>query len=262
LTTFLDFLVSLLELEDELMIRVSLGLASFGLGLAFLAAAPSPAVAEVLALYDFDNAWTGSKETDFSVVAGNSPSVDTNSMTTASNLTNSGFNGGGYASFSLDDTAAGTSIFSTSASGSPGLNLGGANQATATNYIEFTITPNAGVQVTYESFSVYTDTSSSGDTYSVELRSVDGGGSEQSQGVHTHTPAAGNEPVHLAQFDFTDFVSTNETKWRLYAYNTANVNYGVRFDDITLNGATVPEPNAVFLGALGLLGVLGCRRRV
>jgi hypothetical protein len=214
--------------------------------------APPPEGA--IASYNFDNAWTGAKETNFAVVSGNSPSVDTDLLTTAADLQNSGFTDGGYDSYVVDDTAAGTSIFDgASVSESPGLNLGGANQTTATKYISFTITPDADITVTYESLTVYTETNAAGDRYFHELRVVDGGGDEQSLGIHDYTTGgAANEPVHLATFDFTDFDSTNVTEWRLYGWATAGVNNGIRVDDITLYGTSVPEP-----GTLTVLLVAG-----
>ncbi len=67
-----------------------------------------------LAVFDFQSAWTGAKEPDFSTFAANSASTDTDPNSTISQLSNNGFNDGGYNSFSLKDAVANTSIYSTS----------------------------------------------------------------------------------------------------------------------------------------------------
>jgi len=193
-----------------------------------------------LSVFDFQSAWTGAKEDDFATFASNAPSVDTDPFTTTSLLSNSGFSSGGYGSFALKDSVAGTSIFSTSATPDVGMNAGAANQGTPTHYISFTVTPTSGHQATYTSLTLYTDTSINGDAYDLQLTAIDGSGAPVVMGTHSHTPSSANEPVHLVTFDFPDFSSTEITEWRLYGYNTAAVNNGIRFDDITLNGSTAP----------------------
>ena len=111
-----------------------------------------------IAHFDFQNAWTGAKEPNFTTFASNAASIDTDATSTASLLSNNGFTSGGFASFSLKDSAAGTSIFSSSASPDVGLNIGGANQTSATNYFSFTVTPGSGQSISYDSLSLYTST--------------------------------------------------------------------------------------------------------
>lgn len=205
-----------------------------------------------LAIFDFQSAWTGAKEPDFATFAANASSTDSEPFTSTSLLSNSGFTSGGYASFSLKDSVAGTSIFSTSSTPDTGMNVGGANQATATNYLSFTVTPNSGHEVTYTSLSLYSETNAANDQYNLELVAIDGAGAPVTVGTHSHTTSATtNEPVHLTTFDFPDFSSTNVTEWRLYAYNTNGSANGVRLDDITLNGSTAVIPThyrVYFLG--------------
>jgi len=215
-----------------------------------------------ISLFDFTNSWKGAKETNFATFAGNSSSVDTDLNTTTSDLSNSGHGTGGWLSYSLEHAA----IFADS-SGDEGMNVGSADQASATNYISFTVTPDDGFETTYTSLTVYSDTANLGDTYSIELRAIDGGGSEMSAlgGIHSHKAGGGanNEAVHLVTFDFSDFASQNVTEWRIYGYGTTSANYGIRYDDITLNGTTVavPEPSSAALLGLGGLALIMRRRK-
>ena len=189
-----------------------------------------------IAVFDFQDAWEGAKEPDFSVFSENSPSTDTDEGSVVSLIANNGLTAGGFSSFVLSDELLNTSIFSTSDTPVVGMNVGGANQTEATNYFSFTVTPVEGASVSYGSMSLFTSTFSGVDTYNVELRVVDGDGEEMVIGeVYEKVPeGTNNEPVTKATFDFDDFSSTNVTEWRIYVYNTDNVDYAIRFDDVTL----------------------------
>ena len=209
-----------------------------------------------IAIFDFQNAWTGSKEPDFEIFASNSASVDTDALSVTSLLSNSGYTSGSFASFSLSDSAAGTSIFSTSSTPDVGINLGGANQTTPTHFLSFKVTPTAGAQVNYTSLSLFAGTNAANDQYDLELVAIDGSGVPTVMGTHTQTSgSSNNDPVQLVTFDFPDFTSTNITEWRLFAYNINGAGNGVRFDDITLNGTSSVTPTnfkVYFLGGQSL----------
>ena len=211
--------------------------------------------------------WTAAKEADFATFAANAPSVDTDTFSTTSILSNSGYTAGGYASFYIRDADPGTSIFSTSATPGVGMNIGGANQTVPTHYIAFTVTPDSGYQTAFESLSFYTDVNGANDTYTVELRAWDGT-IETSLGSISHTTGAStNEPVVFKSIDFADFTSSDPVEFRLYGYGvsepaSAPQNGGIRYDDIVLNGATsvIPEPSMAALSSLAALGMLLRRR--
>jgi hypothetical protein len=245
--------------------RFFLWMGVFVLGVATCAGTTKRVAAAEIAVYNFQNSWQGAKETNFATFAANSPSTDTDLNSTASLLSNKGFNSGGYASFTLKDSVAGTSIFSTSNTPDVGMNVGGANASTPTNYVSFTVTPDMGYSTTFESLSFYTDTNAGNDVYDVQVSAIIDS-METTLGSITHSSGSTNAPVQLFNIDFTDFMSADPTEFRIYAYNTVGSSNAVRFDDITLNGTTsanvVPEPTAVAVWSLlGLVGFGYCRVR-
>lgn len=205
-----------------------------------------------LSHFDFTGPpWTSDKENDFAIFSANTPSIDTNTNSTTSILSNNGYTGGGYASFYIRDNDIGSSIFSTSDTSGVGMNLGNANAPTPTNFISFIVTPASGA-LTYESLSLYTSTNGVNDTYDIELRSWDGA-TETALAAISHTSGGStNEPVVLQTFDFTDFSSTTATEFRIYGYNVDSANGGIRIDDIKLfgnannNGESTPSPHQFF----------------
>lgn len=194
--------------------------------------------ADVISNFTFTGPpWTAAKEDNFATFAANAPSEDTDPTTTTSNLANSGYTAGGYDSFYIRDVDPGTAIFSTSATPGVGMNIGGANQSTPTNYISFTVTPVSG-PVTYSLLSFYTDANGANDSYDMELRSWDGV-TETALGAVSHTTGGStNEPVVFKSIDFTDFSSADPVEFRLYGYNVDTASGGIRYDDIRLIGDT------------------------
>lgn len=191
--------------------------------------------ADVISNFTFTGPpWSVSKESNFSTFAANAASEDSDLNTTTSVLSNSGYTAGAYDSFYIRDVDPGTSIFTTSATPSVGMNLGNANQATPTNYISFTVTPVSG-SVTYSLLSLYTEVQGANDTYDIELRAWDGN-VEATLGTTSHTTGgSNNEPVAFKSIDFTDFASSDPIEFRLYGYNLDSAG-GLRYDDIRLIG--------------------------
>ncbi|YCM42927.1 PEP-CTERM sorting domain-containing protein [Verrucomicrobiaceae bacterium 227] len=238
------------------------------------------AQAAVISNFDFTGPpWTAAKESNFATFAANAPSSDTEANSVTSTLSNNGFSGGGYASYYIRDIDGGTvgvagagdfEIFSTSNTPGVGMNLGGANASSATNYVSFTVAPTVGYEMTYESLSLFAGTNGMNDEVFFELRAWDGV-SETSLGVKSHTATnpgfSANAPVESYSFDFSDFTSPSDTEFRLYGWGVdtpgaAPQNGGIRFDDIVLNGssALVPEPSSAALLGLASLALLRRRR--
>ena len=190
--------------------------------------------AAVIALYEFKGA-----NGNFNTAAFDSTDADAD--TTASRLSQSGgLTGGGAGTYILSNA-----VFDAGNSGRPGLNAANVSQSSPTHFIQFLLTPEAGAaRVKYESLSFFTDTWSSGAYASVRV--LDGAGAEQVLAASITIPG-GNVPVELRTVDFPDFTSSNTTTWRIYFWGTSGSNYGVRFDDITLIGAAVPEPCSLVL---------------
>lgn len=208
--------------------------------------------------------WSTDKEADFATFAANAPSVDADTHSTTSILSNSGFTSGGYASFYIRDADISTSIFSTSDTSGVGMNFAGADQTVPTNYISFTLTPDSGYQTTFESLSFYTGCNFANEEYNVQLAAWDGS-SLTVLGDVSHTSGGSlNEPVVFKSIDFVDFASDSAVEFRLYGYDMSSSNGGIRLDDIVLNGTTtaIPEPSIAFLiGLAAVLGLLLRRRR-
>jgi hypothetical protein len=226
-------------------IRIKFLIGVFAVG----TAGPGIASGDVISNFDFTGSppWEVAKEPDFATFAARAPSSDTDLNSTTSILSNSGYTGGTYASFYIRDID-GFSIFSSSATQGVGMNVGAANATVPTNYIAFTVTPDSGYQITFESLSFYTGTNATNDTYNIELRAWNGV-SEYALGSASHTPGVTNEPVVFKSIDFADFTNSATTEFRLYGYNIASSGGGIRYDDILLNGITTaiggPPPSIV-----------------
>lgn len=216
---------------------------------------PTLRIVPTMAFYDLNG-----PNGNFNTTAFDSRDVDSNA--TAGRLSQSGgLTGGGANTFVLAH-----SLFDSSNSGSPGMNVAGVNQGSATEYFSFTTARELGTaSVTYEDLSFFGDTYSSGGAQ-VSVRMVDGAGGEQVLAASIALPG-GNAPVELRTVDFPDFTSSNVVEWRLYPFGTSDPTHGVRFDDITLHGQAnfqtgeIPEPASAVLFALGAAGVSLWRRR-
>ncbi len=215
---------------------------ALGVGTFFHAAHAS---AVVLALYDFENGGNGNFNTNAF------DSVDTNSATSASRLSQGGgLHGGGASALILN-----ISVFNTSNSRSPGLNAAGANTTSAAlataagDFFQFTITPH--VATNFQSLSFFTDAFTSGQ---VDV-------SRDGILLASITPPGGNVPVELRTINFADFASVIPVTFRFTLYGTPQNNHAIRFDDIQLIGAPVPEPGTVLLVLLGGAALLGYGRR-
>ncbi|BCX47975.1 hypothetical protein HAHE_18830 [Haloferula helveola] len=193
--------------------------------------------------------WTAAKEPDFATFAASAPSADTDPFSTTSILTNSGYTGGGYASFYIRDIDGGTIgvpdggdyvIFSTSATPGVGMNFAGANQTVPTNYLAFTVTPDSGYQTTFESLSFYTDCNFANEEYNVQLAAWDGSSLTVLGDVSHTSGASTNEPVVFKSIDFPDFTSTGPIEFRLSGYDMSAANGGIRLDDIRVQGVSNP----------------------
>ncbi|MDP0491594.1 MAG: sialate O-acetylesterase [Verrucomicrobiota bacterium JB023] len=187
--------------------------------------------------------WTAQKEPDFSTLASGAPSVDTDSRSVTSLLSNNGFTSGGYGSFYIRDFDGGTPgvtdgndfvIFSSSASPGVGLNLGGAAASSPTSFLSFTVSPVDG-PLAFGELSFYLGTNAANDDFDMELRAWDGV-TETILGAVSHMSSASNEPVVLKTIDFADFSSESPIEFRLYGYNVDSQAGGIRLDDIVLRG--------------------------
>lgn len=234
---------------------------------ALLAAIPASSAA-VISNFNFTGPpWTAAKENDFATFAAAAGSVDTELNSTTSDLSKTAnIDGGGYESFYIRDADIGTSIFSNTATAGVGMNFADVEEATATNYISFTVTPSGGFEATYENLSLFVGTNAG--NVELSLRAWDGA-SETTLGDYSFVdtnPGGGastNDPIIAHTFDFTDFTSSSATEFRLYAWNGESANTGVRLDDIVLNGTVnvIPEPGSAALLGLAGLGLLIRRRR-
>ena len=201
----------------------------------------TPVATNVISNFTFTGPpWTAAKEADFATFAANAPSIDSDGTSATSILSNNGYTGGGYDSFYIRDVD-GFSIFSSSATSGVGMNLGGANATSPTNFVSFTVTPDAD-PVTFGELSFYAGTNGANDTFDIELRVWDGA-TETTLGSASHTSGnTANEAVAFNAIDFPDFTSASAMEFRLYGYNVDSANGGIRLDDIVLSGPGEVEP--------------------
>lgn len=188
-----------------------------------------PANTITLARYDAQTSQNG----DFNTSAFDS--IDTESDTTATRLEQGGsLTGGGAQNFILNNA-----LFTSSASGSPGLNLAGTTTAsqsaaaTAGDWFSFTIQAD-GATVNYGSLAFYTDQYGTGGKLDISYTI----GATETFILKDYIMPEGNGPVELKTVDFSDFSSTNDVVWTFYLYGAAAAINGNRFDDITLYGSS------------------------
>lgn len=222
----------------------------------------------IIANFDFTGPpWTANKLNNFATFSAAAGSVDTELNSTTSDLSKTAnIDAGGYASYYIRDADIGTSIFSGTDTPGVGMNFADVEEATATNYISFTVAPAVGYEISYENLTLYLGTNA-GDV-ETSLRSWDGT-SETTLGDYSFVdpnPGGGantNDPITFYDFDFMDFTSASTVEFRLYAWDGTNAATGVRLDDVILNGTVdpIPEPSGVALISLAGLGLLVRRRR-
>jgi len=214
---------------------------------------PSGTLPATIAVYDFNGPDGNFNTTAFD-------SRDTDPFTAASRLSQSGgLTGGGANAFIVTNA-----FFHPTDSGSPGLNVAGVNQGTPTEFFSFTTAPEPGTaSVTYEDLSFFGNGYSASPKVSVGV--VDGTGSEQTLAASISLPG-NNAAAQLISVDLPDFTSANVVEWRFYPFGASASNHGIRFDDITLNGAVnpsavIPEPLTMLAVGLSITGLGGYVRR-
>lgn len=186
---------------------------------------------QTLAFYGMEGATGG----DFD--SASYDSTDTETLTTASRLSQSGgLSGGGSKSRIINNAFFGPSI-----SGNNGLNLadivGAKNSA---NRFSFTLQPN-GASVTYRDISFFHNQFAS--TAKIDLAYQIGTTPEQDI-LTSFTPTTGNTTVTQAMVDFPDFTTSEDVTIHFYLYNTGLATHGIRFDDISLQGSLEDGPPA------------------
>lgn len=141
-----------------------------------------------------------------------------------------------------------------------------ATGASGSGYLEFTVTPFSGYQITLSDFDFgVRSTATAAQAYSLRSNS-DSFGSD----IVTGTIANNSQwAFKNNSFSSTVFSVDQAVTFRLFGYNgTGSPGSGTinsRFDDIsvTLGATAIPEPStyAAILGGVALVGVVGARRR-
>lgn len=207
--------------------------------------------ADVIASYPFTDASPASTDSE--------PDSTASDMSATLAPWDMGFSGGGNAyakSVALAGTTAGDAV-------------------TRGNFFSFTVTPDSGKAFDLSSLtytSIHNPTAG-GDTYANDVTmnffvrsSVDSYaanvGSTTSVGFSTDGSTDTNVSVDLSGASFQNIA--DPTTFRLYAFESEEISndQGARWDDVTLNGAVIPEPFSatLLLGGFGALVFL--RRRL
>jgi hypothetical protein len=174
----------------------------------------------------------------------------------AANATFSALSRTNVTAVSLSDQFASTSYTSAAA-----IDLG--------EYVEFTITANAGYKLDLESLSFkHTRNDQNMNRRGPQSGEVRASFEGYAAGSGTGSAFSPVSSQSTSTWDFTDFstIIGGSATFRFYGWNSIgnpSNNMQLRLDDITLNGAVVlvPEPVTVSLLSLALFGLLGARRR-
>ncbi|MGJ8657348.1 MAG: sialate O-acetylesterase [Akkermansiaceae bacterium] len=192
-----------------------------------------PAGTTTLALYDAETGNSGDFNTDAF------KSVDTETFTAASDLTQGGGLTGGGAGFVFTH-----SLLDPSDSGSPGFNFANANQANRTaastnnHTFSFNINPSSN-SIKYEELNFFSN--QFGSTARLDI-SYKIGNQNEVFITETLIPAS-NAAVEKETINFTDFTTTETVTWKFYLYGASLVTHGTRFDDIKLLGTVDSNPS-------------------
>jgi hypothetical protein len=136
------------------------------------------------------------------------------------------------------------------------------------DYINFTITPDAGYQVTYTSLQFAMNGSNTAPSQGRWGYSINGGTFTTFDFTLTNSASSNT-------WDFADFTTSLPVEFRFWAYGTTAINGGtsaaggtvrianVSGNDLVLNGsvAAIPEPSTYALIALGLGALYFLRRK-
>lgn len=147
----------------------------------------------------------------------------------------------------------------------------GAEDATATDYLEFIVTPDAGFLVTYDELSFFGGATSSSPNGKWALSYEYIGSGEtfvNASGVAGDLfvlSSYGNSTLEKITVDFLTLQVQHAVTWKLYGFDSALSQQALQFDDITLEGnvSIIPEPSSLVLATLGIfcLAFSGWRRR-
>lgn len=210
----------------------------------------APADAAIIAMFDFEAGGGGNTFDDSDIGLF---SVDTELNTDVTRLDSATVDGGGA-----------NNIFNGahpgSDSGPPVSNWGEGHLSEANaNFVSFTVTPQAGYSVTYESLSAFHGSYDGSGSFKITY-AIGAGADVVALAATAHTAAQGDD-LTQATADFTDFTTSDVVTWKIHIFEAGGNTYGHRLDDITINGTVIPEPATLALAAVGLLGATLRRKR-
>ena len=220
------------------------------LGITLLCTIPFAVSADVIALYDFQAGGSGD------ALAGQPglSSVDTEPNSVATVLTSSSLDGGGAGNIF-------NGVQTGSTSGQPLTNWGNGHLAEGSaNFAQFTTTPSPGIEITYDSLSLFHGAFNLTPKFKITY-AIGGGADIVALGTTAHT-ANNAAALTFKQEDFADFTTNETVIWKIHVFDADAANTGSRFDDITINGiVAVPEPASAALFGLAGVALALLRRR-
>jgi hypothetical protein len=144
----------------------------------------------------------------------------------------------------------------------------------ATNDVDFTFSTNNFFQ-----FTITVDPGLSLSLSNLTFNAAKGGSGTRATGVRTDLTGTNNltafnvgntrpnwpaSPFNVDLFGFSELQGITNSVTFMFAVATPSTGNSLEFDDITVNGAVVPEPSVsalVLLGLGALAAICGCRRR-